>query len=315
MFDDSTTDPPGNPWHRLAVLVMVGWTLISAPAAAEESANERHACLRCHSMATMAYRDPQTWEIVDLSISPHALAASVHGELACTKCHAPELRRYPHPESAKHQRLSCIGCHEKDSVDSSFDFERVKREFKQSVHVAPGAKHADRFRCHSCHDPHGFRVSRVGKDLARIVQDDNHVCLSCHTTVADPALKSHDWLPKPERHWGAVRCVECHTPASTEPSRISHQILPADEANRDCVQCHSKDARLLDRLYAYRSAEDLKHDGLLSKALFNEAYVVGMSRNRTLDAISLVVLALTVLGLGLHGYGRYRAHRRMRDQS
>lgn len=290
-------------------------TLVAMPQAFAKQSDERHTCLRCHAMETLAYRDPATREILDLSIDPRALSHSVHGEMECTECHKKGYRRYPHPESVRQESLSCVGCHEDDPAEATYQLKRIESEYDLSVHVAPGAKHADRFSCHTCHDPHAFSVSRVGTDLAEVVRAGNAVCLGCHKRVANPAFGLHAWLPKREAHWTSVRCVECHTPTSDEPSRISHRILPADESHRDCVSCHSRDALLLGRLYRYRSAEDLERRGLFAQALFNEAYVVGMSRSPLLDAISLAILGLTLLGLIAHGVGRYLTHRRRSNRS
>lgn len=96
---------------------------------------------------------------------------------------------------------------------------------------------------------------------------------------------------------------------------VSHQILAGKDSNTDCVKCHSKEPRLLDRLYRYRAEGELKGRGLWSQAIANESYVVGMSRSPLLDALGLGLIALTVLGLGAHAWGRYLAYRRLRTQS
>lgn len=297
--------------HLAAALVLPILAAASPAVATADAASEQHACLRCHAMETIAYRDPQTWEIVDLSLDAHKLSHSVHGEMACTECHRRSYRRYPHPEQAERESFSCVGCHADDPVSATYDFNAIDAEYARSVHVAPGAKRAETFSCHSCHDPHAFNVSRVGQEIAEIVRDGNQVCISCHKRVQDPLSGSHDWLPKRDQHWSSVRCVACHTPVSDDASkRISHQILAAEDSNRACVSCHSKDASLLNSLYAYRSEEELARQGLFSKALFNDAYIIGMSRNPTLDRISLAILALTLLVLTGHGLLRYRAYRR-----
>lgn len=298
-------------WGLIGILMLLG---PGRPAAAVEAEKENRACLRCHAMETIAYRDPVSREIVDLSIDPRLLPHSVHGELACTECHRKSYRRYPHPEEAERESFSCVGCHEDDPAEATYQLKTLESEYARSIHVAPGAKHADRFSCHSCHDPHVFKVSRVGTEIAQVVRDGNEVCLSCHEKARDPQLGSHAWLPKRDAHWAAVRCVDCHTPLADDPSRISHQILAAEDSNRDCVACHSRDARLLNRLYQYRSEEDLARRGLFAKAIFNEAYIVGMSRSPLVDWISLLIIGLTLLVLTAHGLGRYLAHRRRRNR-
>ena len=284
---------------------------MASPATPAATATDNQSCLRCHAMATLAYRDPGTGEIVDLAVNPHALTQSVHGELDCIDCHEGEFDRYPHPADAANETLSCIGCHEKDDTEDHIArYQSIDAEYVESVHATSDAPEVEGFSCHSCHDPHGFRASQVGEEITAIVRDDNQVCLSCHEKVRDPLSDPHAWLPNREKHWNAVRCLDCHTPLSDNGKTVSHQVLKAEDSNRDCVNCHSKEPSLLNRLYQYRSEEDLATKGWLNKAVFNDAYVVGMSRNATLDLLGLIVIGLTLLVLAAHGFGRYKAYQR-----
>ncbi|UHD17023.1 cytochrome c3 family protein [Thiocapsa bogorovii] len=271
-----------------------------------EASADRHACLRCHAMSTLAYRDPDDGEIVDLSIDREGLAHSVHGELACIDCHRRSYRRYPHPNRPAPGDLDCIGCHEDDDHDLSRGWIDIDAEFKRSVHAVSDAPEALGFSCHSCHDPHRFRPAVVGEPIARIVRNHNEVCLSCHMQLVGPSSTSHDWLPNRDAHWTSVRCVDCHTPVAVF---AHHEILPAEDSEQNCVSCHSADPQLLARLYQFRSEEDIARRGLLAKAVFNEAYVVGMSKSPALDRLSLVIMGLMVLLLAAHGLGRYLARR------
>jgi predicted CXXCH cytochrome family protein len=296
-----------------ALLVTIG-TIDAEPPPTLDPPTDNRACLRCHAMATLAYRDGTTGGLVDLFIDPGPWAGSVHGELACIKCHAPDFRYYPHPQSATSEQLDCVGCHRQDQERTDYPFQVIAGQYAESIHATSDDPKARGFGCYSCHDPHAFRVSKVGRPLVQIVRDDNRVCLSCHAEVRDPLRDLHQWLPNRDAHWAAVRCIECHTPIAggDEAQRVSHRILPAKESNLTCVNCHSGNQRLLSRLYAYRSKEDLARDGLLAKAVFNEAYVVGMSRSVLIDRLSLILIGLTALGLIAHGFGRYRAYQRSR---
>ncbi|WP_246237723.1 cytochrome c3 family protein [Caldichromatium japonicum] len=271
-------------------------------------------CLRCHRMQTLAYRDRKTGEIIDLSIDPQRFARSVHGAAACIDCHEGGFDRYPHSPESLGQRLSCLGCHEQDERLSERDyrFATIRDEFNASIHATSDAPEAQGFDCHRCHDPHVFRNAQIGQPLAEIVRADNQLCLSCHEAVRKSGSGAHLWLPKRDKHWAAVRCLECHTPLTPAGQPVSHQILAAKDSNTDCVNCHAKESRLLDRLYRYRAENDLKGRGLWSQAIFNESYVVGMSRSPLLDALGLGLIALTVLGLGAHAWGRYLAYRRFK---
>ena len=265
-------------------------------------------------MATLSYRDPGTGNMINLSVNPQVLSHSVHGELACAECHEGEFDRYPHPENRVRKTRSCVGCHEDrdDAKDRVYAFKTIDAEYAKSIHATSDSADVKGFSCHSCHDPHRFRASKVGEPLADIVRDDNQVCLSCHEKVRDPVSDPHAWLPNREKHWTAVRCLDCHAPLTGNGQRISHQILKAKDSNRDCVNCHSKEPRLLNRLYQYRSKADLANQGWFNKAIFNDAYVVGMSRNPRLDLIGLSVIGLTLLVLVAHGFGRYKAYQRSR---
>jgi len=301
----------------MAVLLQTLGATAAAPSATAAAPLQDRACLRCHAMATLAYRDDTTGRLVDLFIDPGRLAASVHGKLACVECHAADYRYYPHPQTATGERLDCVGCHQEERAPTDYSFQAITAQYAKSIHANSDDSQTQGFGCHSCHDPHGFRVSPVGKPLGAIVRDANRVCLTCHAQVRDPVSDLHRWLPNRDAHWTAVRCVECHTPmavSTDETHRVSHQILPAKESNLTCVNCHSGSQPLLSRLYAYRSKEDLARDGLFAKAVFNEAYVVGMSRSPLIDGLGLAVIGLTALGLAAHGVGRYRACQRSRGK-
>ncbi|MBK1644193.1 nitrate reductase [Thiocapsa imhoffii] len=277
----------------------------------ERIAAEQHNCLRCHAMPTLAYRSPTDGEIVDLSIDRNALAHSAHAELSCVECHHRSYTRYPHPRRAAPRDFDCLGCH-RDDADPRFAWDHIETEFAHSVHARSEAPNAEGFSCQSCHHPHRFRTTQIGDPLTWIVQEHNQVCLSCHTQLISAASASHDWLPNRAAHWDAVRCVDCHTPAD---DHANHRILAAEDSPRDCVGCHSADARLLARLYHFRSEEDIARTGLIAKAIYNESYVVGMSRSPLLDRLSLAILVLVVLMLTAHGVGRYLVHREHKRSS
>ena len=262
-------------------------------------------------METLAYRDTFTGKIVNLYVNPQQYQQSNHKRLKCVHCHTADYSHYPHPESVKSENLYCLDCHKDDPKFVPYQFAKIEQAFKNSIHATQA-----QFSCFSCHNPHQFKVSRVGEKISEIVRYDNDICLNCHASPLYKALKrkgftelllSHQWLPNPQLHWRAVRCVECHTPAG---KHISHKILAAKQSVKNCVECHSKEATLLTSLYKYRSQEDLQKTGWFNKAVFNNAYIIGMSRNETVDSWSLIILALALVGLFLHGLGRFLTTKR-----
>ncbi|MFP4246331.1 MAG: cytochrome c3 family protein [Halochromatium sp.] len=264
-------------------------------------------CMRCHWMETMAYRDRDTGQIVSLSIDTRAYSHSVHAELACSDCHARGYAHYPHRSSSADEDLRCVTCHEQHQDEGAPNLTGLEQEYQKSVHVT---EDVEDFTCFACHNPHAFKPL-VGEPIAKVVEQTNATCLSCHEDLLTPVPKGHEWLPRPQVHWHAVRCLDCHTPVEGRvPERPSHNVLAAEDSNRLCVECHTKGSALLSQLYNYRAEQERERTGFFSQAIYNDAYIVGMTRTAWLDWISLLVLALTVLGVGAHGYARYRAYRK-----
>jgi len=249
-------------------------------------------CLRCHGMETLAYRDSSSGDVVNLYVNPEQYQKSNHKRLECVACHSAEFSHFPHPDSVKSENLYCLDCHKDEPKFVPFHFAEIEPDFRNSIHASQA-----QFNCFSCHNPHQFKVSSVGEEISEIVRYDNDICLNCHS---EQLIISHQWLPNPSLHWRSVRCIECHSPAGKH-----HQILAAKDSVKNCVECHSKKATLLTSLYKYRSQEDLQKTGWFNKAVFNNAYIIGMSRNETVDYWSLIILLLMIAGLFAHGLGRF----------
>ena len=274
-------------------------------------------CLRCHRMETLAYQDRETGRLVDLHVPPAAFRASNHGERRCQDCHEDEgFEAYPHTVQAKSKSLHCLDCHD-DPDNPKFEdyrFKDVAAQFEMSIHFE---KHGKKFSCFSCHDPHAFEVAKNKETTAAVIAQDNGMCLNCH---AEPArfgslterrfpdlATSHAWLPNTERHWARTRCVECHTPHG---ERISHQILGAKEAERNCVECHSRNSILMTQLYKHQASESREKLGFVNAAVLNDAYIIGATRNRFLDWLGYGLVGFVSAGVFGHGLGRWLTGRR-----
>lgn len=285
------------------------WT----PAAVPQTGNAN--CLRCHGMATFGYLEPGTGMFHDLSVAPENYAHSTHSELSCRDCHKAGYDRLPHPESAKREALKCLDCHRDDPKFKERRFPEIGMEFEQSVH----AQKVKGFSCFNCHDPHAFDPldAKDASGVMRKVEADNRVCLSCHDSAArfksltvrefPEMARAHAWLPKPGMHWRKVRCLDCHT--SYEPPNLSHRVLPKERAVKDCVKCHRADSVLLTKLYRFEAERAADAHGFLNGALWNNAYVVGATRNLWLERALAAILALTLLGIAGHGAARFVASR------
>ncbi|MGB5833350.1 MAG: cytochrome c3 family protein [Thiohalocapsa sp.] len=268
-------------------------------------------CMRCHWMETMAYRDSETGKIVDLSIGREAYRHSVHAGLACADCHARAYKHYPHRASSADEALTCVGCHAERRDDGAADLAEIDLEYEHSVHAQQAT---NRFDCFSCHNPHRFHPVADAAPVAEVVAANNGLCLDCHTELESPVPRGHDWLPRPRAHWAAVRCIDCHTPLEGRDLYApSHLLLGAAESNRNCVECHSKGSVLLAQLYNHRVEQEREEKGFLSQALYNDAYIVGMSRSPLMDRVGLAVAGMLLIGITAHGFGRYLAQKRRRE--
>jgi len=152
--------------------------LAVAPAAA---ANPE--CLACHA---------------GQHVKPELFAASVHGPLGCTGCHASvDLKKHP-PASRKTGREytlaaveACKSCHQP-----------IHEAYIASAHGK--ARESGAPVCSDCHKPHEVTRASVGTRL-------KETCLACHSG----AVEAHDkWLPNTRRHLAVVACAACHAPAA-----------------------------------------------------------------------------------------------------
>ena len=137
--------------------------------------------------------------------------------------------------------------------------------------------------------------------------------MSCHSNntkfqlLSDklkPALAQiHDWLPNQELHFKNVRCIECHTQV-VDSLAVSHNILPKEQALKNCEECHSKNSMLEASLYKYKNLQSRNQEGKLNTIISNKSYVIGAYQNTWLQRISFIILALVLLGIGFHVIAR-----------
>jgi hypothetical protein len=286
------------------------------PAELERLRRSNAQCLDCHSgpgLQALVRPDVDKAALTDRLVDPDAFLRSNHGNVECVACHVTGFKEFPHAEAAKQQINNCDECHTRQ-------FLRIEDQFAKSVHAKMAEAQPGSFTCITCHDPHVFLKTSHFSTTRQAVRQDNDMCLQCHasderfaqlTKDARPDLqKIHASLPNTPLHWAAVRCVECHTPVPK--TILSHEILPAERAERNCVACHSANSTLRVRLYRHLVEEERETVGFINSVILNEAYVIGATRNRYLDMAFGVVAAAVVGGIALHGLARVVAGLRRR---
>ena len=256
------------------------------------------------------------------TIDPDRYALSVHAALDCTTCHADGFGKFPH-EAKGGDAPDCMTCHA--GVDTPpFDFVHIEQGVRESVHAA---MFGGDFHCTNCHSPHYFIPATRMSNAPAAARIANAPCLHCHADGdgAGPDLTKladqHQWLPHWELHLSEAPCIGCHTEreqradaphAKLEAQRTAHVVLPRAQALRDCVGCHSQDSVLVTKLYAHLARQERAERGWLNAVLFNNAYLVGATRNWWLDWATVAVTAMVVIGIAIHAAGRWLAVRSRR---
>ena len=284
------------------------------------SKEKNQNCLRCHSMSTLGYKDPQSGILKNLSVAPDNFYNSNHKDLECTECHSQEFKTFPHSQKLKNENLYCLNCHQDNPELFKYSFKTIENDFKESVHYQ---KFGNKFTCFNCHDPHSFKVTaRLNSEIKKTVLYDNHICLECHnneTKIANftndvlPNINtSHQWLPHKDLHWKSVRCIDCHTAQSS--AGISHKILSKEKALRNCVECHSSNSILVQSLYKFQTKEERNKEGFINAVILNNSYVIGATRNYYLNLLSFIIFGLTLIALAFHGILRWNSKKRKSDE-
>lgn len=300
-------------WRLLALLAVLAAVpaLADDPPSPAELAKIRTgnaACLACHSEAGLKKPPKEGMDLKALRkylVHAGTYEASDHGQMACTKCHGDGYDDHPHAAKAREELSECQDCHARKAM-------RIERQFDKSVHAE---NLSDSFTCATCHDAHTMTLASKLRDPHKIVAQDNKICLDCHDSdlafarIAPEKKKRppiddiHDWLPNTRLHWKAVRCIECHTPAEDKLS-LSHEIQNKDKAEKKCATCHSANTSLNARLYRHLATEEQHKYGFINSVILGSSYVVGATRNPTLDFGLIVLFAATVVGVLGHGLVR-----------
>jgi len=273
---------------------------------------QEHQCLKCHSNTSYSFHNELMDKEEKRLMNPYyvldtvAMKIGVHNVFDCTDCHSYDYSTYPHQANLQLEPLAtCLDCHGGDEAFASYQFERIDEEVHKSVHYEV---YGEGFNCSKCHDQHTYRpIARTADNVKDIVDYSNKMCLTCHANMQryemvagheNPKLvQVHSWLPNQELHFQNVRCIECHTQVA-DSLMVSHNILPKEQAVRNCVECHSGDSKLKASLYKYQNLQ--KRDGAFGSIISNESYVIGTHQVPALQTLSFIILALVFAVIFIH---------------
>lgn len=308
------------------LLILAGFAALCSPAIAasdepkgptpqmqEKIRKANEECFACHSEAGVKNPPKEGMDLKKLASlirDKDRFHSSDHQRLACTKCHNEGYDEHPHAEDAADSTSTCVDCHQKKA-------DHAQAQFDKSVH----AKNlGESMTCTTCHDPHSMRIAKKLGDPAKIVMQDNRICLGCHDSDEQyakfaPNKKErpliddiHAWLPNTRLHWKAVRCVECHTPVVGANEPISHEIVGKELAEKNCVACHSRDTDLKVRLYRHLAEDERQKLGFVNSVMLSNSYVIGATRSPMVDKAMIALVLLTVVGIAGHAAMRVLMH-------
>ncbi len=266
-------------------------------------------CEGCHAGGPRIVTDPRTGARRDIGVDIAGLRKSEHGRLPCRTCHTGRFTIFPHPRDRT--TLACGDCHPREEgvgavADAAYDFPRITEEFRRSAHTG-----VEGFRCESCHAPHTFRSLASLATTSAILGHQNGPCLACHRRqaggpLADPArrglLAEHAFLPRPDRHLAATRCIDCHREAGPP---VSHLLPATARTERICTPCHRRDSILRSGLYRHRP-ESGTLLGFTNPPILEDTYVMGATRNLPLDLLTCAAGSGVLLLAGAYGVRRRR---------
>jgi hypothetical protein len=234
------------PW----VLIVALWLALATPAAsaapppqagAAASAEGTEQCLACHGEKSLtANRKGKT---VSLFVDSKKFSSSVHGNLACTSCHA-DLEGKELPHDAPLARVNCGVCHSDE-----------QGQYARSVHGRAAARHDPLApRCVNCHGNHDILpVGNLESAVAPLKVP--FVCGGCHREGSPVQLYRN--IPQKnilenysESIHGegllrkglivAPNCASCHTPHLILPPSDPASSIARQSISRTCTKCHAE---------------------------------------------------------------------------
>jgi hypothetical protein len=235
---------------RLALLVvaMLAVTSLTARAADGALSQLNQQCLGCHSVKGLE-KKLANGETLSLHVEASAFAKSVHNKIGCAVCHANTSFENHPPLKAKiastreyslertkvcntchaaifklyegsiHAALVregnpgapvCTDCHSPHAVIPKAAFDAATGAPCSNCHFPifkayAGSVHGQAsLACSNCHRAHDVSAATKGDQL-------KSACLECHQ---DAQASHQKWLPNAKRHFDAVSCPACHSPAA-----------------------------------------------------------------------------------------------------
>jgi len=175
-----------------------------------KSVHSKIGCAVCHASTSFENHPPVKTKIAG------SREYSLEMNKVCESCHAPMFKLY---EGSIHATLLregnsyapvCTDCHSPHAVMAKAAYEASTGAPCSKCHDSifsayAGSVHGQAtLACSNCHRAHDVSPATTGNQL-------KGACLGCHQ---DAQASHQKWLPNAKRHFDAVSCPACHSPAA-----------------------------------------------------------------------------------------------------
>jgi len=286
-----------------------------------EGAHQEFYCIECHNN-----RDcPEYYE------RPVEETAKIE-QRDCEECH----KKYFHKEEEEYkksvhyteigEKFNCTSCHDQHTMTPTLTEQNVV------FYDVMERIRSDNNQCLNCH---------TNEERYSLFKKEDEEMPDIH--------QSHSFLPNAELHWDSVRCIDCHTPMDkieyhnilerdkskfnciechTAKSMLSEKLymeprifndfkfintgfFSASELKKRYKNAGINIAQIIEE--QEKEEQEARTPGeegnILNKYLFDNAYVIGATRNTFIDYVALIVILLSAIGVLIHGGIRFVADR------
>jgi cytochrome c3-like protein/doubled CXXCH motif protein len=175
-----------------------------------KSVHSKIGCAVCHANTSFENHPPVKTKIAG------SREYSLEMNKICESCHAPVFKLY---EGSIHASLFregnlyapvCTDCHSPHAVMAKAAYEAATGAPCSKCHdpvfkAYAGSVHGQAaLACSNCHRAHDVSAATAGNQV-------KGACLTCHQ---DAQASHQKWLPNAGRHFDAVSCPACHSPAA-----------------------------------------------------------------------------------------------------
>ena len=218
-----------------------------------KSVHSKIGCAVCHANTSFENHPPIKRKIAG------GREYSLEMNKVCQSCHAPIFKLY---EGSIHAAVFregnayapvCIDCHNPHAVMAKAAYDAASGAPCSKCHdpiyqAYAGSVHGKAtLACSNCHRAHDVSPATTGDQL-------KNACLECHQGALDSHKK---WLPNAGRHFDAVSCPACHSPAAKRKVdlRLYDTVAQKRVAEKEGVPQFETRARLADAKSVTSSAE------------------------------------------------------------